>query len=269
MNTPSDHLMPWWRHQMETFSELLAICAGNSPVPVNSPHKGQWRGALMFSLICARINSWVNNGEAGDLRRHRGHYDVIVMLFQYLKKWDLHHHHHHHNDSRTLSHWSEIMEQWYMLYISLCSYRKYLFHSDKVLTSLLSSCNVDVLLIKCTTMFLFFLHTIQCITESVFPCFRSYYSCITIISHRHLCFGTQFIVVHVYYSGIIQLSEVKYIHVVQKVMIMSCGMPKYEPPQFPECILWWKLYRKQTTNHYSAEWCSIVYYRNTTIWYLL
>ena len=42
-------------------------------------HKGQWRGALMFSLICARINGWVNNGEAGDLGRHRPHYDVIVM----------------------------------------------------------------------------------------------------------------------------------------------------------------------------------------------
>ena len=25
--------VPWWRHQMETFSALLAICAGNSPVP--------------------------------------------------------------------------------------------------------------------------------------------------------------------------------------------------------------------------------------------
>ena len=47
--------------------------------PVNSPHKGQWRGALMFSLICAWINGWVNKGEAGDLRRQRGHYDVIVM----------------------------------------------------------------------------------------------------------------------------------------------------------------------------------------------
>ena len=33
----------------------------------------------MFSLICARINDWVNNREAGDLRRYRGHYDVIVM----------------------------------------------------------------------------------------------------------------------------------------------------------------------------------------------
>ena len=71
--------MPWWRHQMEPFSALLALCAGNSPVPVNSPHKGQWRGALMFSLISAWINDWVNNREAGDLRRHRCHYDVIVM----------------------------------------------------------------------------------------------------------------------------------------------------------------------------------------------
>ena len=47
--------------------------------PVNFPHKGQWRGALMFSLIYAWINDWVNNREAGDLRRQHGHYDVIVM----------------------------------------------------------------------------------------------------------------------------------------------------------------------------------------------
>ena len=48
--------------------------------PVNSAHKGQWRGALMFSSwICSRINGWVNNREAGDLRRHSAHYDVIVM----------------------------------------------------------------------------------------------------------------------------------------------------------------------------------------------
>ena len=47
--------------------------------PVNFPHKGQWRGALMFSLIYAWINDWVNNREAGDLRPYRGHYDVIVM----------------------------------------------------------------------------------------------------------------------------------------------------------------------------------------------
>ena len=46
--------------------------------PVNSPHKGQWRGALMFSLICAWTNSLVNT--RGYLRRHRAHYDVIVMV---------------------------------------------------------------------------------------------------------------------------------------------------------------------------------------------
>ena len=62
----------WWRHQM---------------VAVNSPHKGQWRGALMFSLIWAWINGWVNNREAGDLRRHRAHYDVLVMSCQNVPWW--------------------------------------------------------------------------------------------------------------------------------------------------------------------------------------
>ena len=69
----------WWRHQMETFFALLALCAGNSRSTVNSPHKGQWRGALMFSLICASLNDWINTREAGDLRRYRTHYDVIVI----------------------------------------------------------------------------------------------------------------------------------------------------------------------------------------------
>ena len=72
-------LITWWRRQMETFSALLAICAWKSPVMVNSPHKGQWRGALMFSLILAWINGWVNNREAGDLRHHQAYYDVTVM----------------------------------------------------------------------------------------------------------------------------------------------------------------------------------------------
>ena len=72
----------WWRHQMETFSELLTLCAGNSSVtwwPVNSPHKGQWRVALMFSLICTCTTGWTNNRDAGDLRRHRALYDVTEM----------------------------------------------------------------------------------------------------------------------------------------------------------------------------------------------
>ena len=47
--------------------------------PGEFPTQGQWRGALMFSLICVWINGWGDNHEAGDLRRHRGHYDVNVM----------------------------------------------------------------------------------------------------------------------------------------------------------------------------------------------
>ena len=47
--------------------------------PVNTPHKGQWRGALMFSLICAWTNDWANTRDAGGLRHHRSHYDVTVM----------------------------------------------------------------------------------------------------------------------------------------------------------------------------------------------
>ena len=76
---------PWWRHQMQTFSALLAICVGNSPVPVNSPHKCQWLGALMFSLTGVWINGWLNNGQAGDLRRYRAHYDVTVMHCEKIK----------------------------------------------------------------------------------------------------------------------------------------------------------------------------------------
>ena len=44
-----------------------------------SPHNGQWRDALMLSLICAWTNGWVDNRDAGDLRRHCAHYDVCVM----------------------------------------------------------------------------------------------------------------------------------------------------------------------------------------------
>ena len=79
-------VLPWdihddvikWKH----FPRNWPFVRGIHRSPVNSPQKGQWRGALMFSLICVRINNWVNNREAGDLRRHCGHYDVIVMIYQ-------------------------------------------------------------------------------------------------------------------------------------------------------------------------------------------
>ena len=64
-----------WKH----FPRNWPFVRGIHRSPVNSPHKGQWRGALMLTLICTRINGWVNTREAGDLRRCRPHYYVIVM----------------------------------------------------------------------------------------------------------------------------------------------------------------------------------------------
>ena len=64
-----------WKH----FPRNWPFVRGIHRSPVNSPHKGQWHGALMFSLICVWINGWVNNREAGDLRRYLAHYDVTVM----------------------------------------------------------------------------------------------------------------------------------------------------------------------------------------------
>ena len=82
-------MLAWWRHQMETFSASLAFVRGIHRSPVNSPHKGQWRGTLMFSLICAWTNGWVNNLEAGDWRRHRAHYDATVMERGPHVSWDV------------------------------------------------------------------------------------------------------------------------------------------------------------------------------------
>ena len=60
----------WWRHQMENFPRYWLFVREIHRSPMNSPHKGQWRGALMLSLIWAWINVWVNNRKAGDLGRH-------------------------------------------------------------------------------------------------------------------------------------------------------------------------------------------------------
>ena len=71
-----------WKH----FPRYWSFVWGIHWSPVNSPRKGHWRGALMFSSICSWINGWENNGDAGDLRRQRAHYDVIVMACVPL--WD-------------------------------------------------------------------------------------------------------------------------------------------------------------------------------------
>ena len=65
-----------WKH----FSRYWPIVREIHRCPMDSHHKGQWRGALMFSLMCAWTNGWANNGNAGALRPHSAHYDVVVMF---------------------------------------------------------------------------------------------------------------------------------------------------------------------------------------------
>ena len=64
-----------WKH----FQRYWLVVRGIHWSPVNYPHRGQWRRALMLSLICARINGWVINHKAGDLIHHRAHYGITVM----------------------------------------------------------------------------------------------------------------------------------------------------------------------------------------------
>ena len=65
---------------METFSALLALCVGNSPVTGEFPTQRPVTQSFdVFFDLRLNLNGWVNNREAGDLRRHRVYYDVIVM----------------------------------------------------------------------------------------------------------------------------------------------------------------------------------------------
>ena len=81
----------WWKHddviKWKHFPRYWSFVWEIHRPPVNSLHKGQWRGALMFSWIYAWMNGWVNNREAGDLRRHLTHYDVIVMVGPVFHLW--------------------------------------------------------------------------------------------------------------------------------------------------------------------------------------
>ena len=65
---------------IETFSALLALCAGNSPVTGEFPSRIPVTRSfgIFFDL---RLNKRLSKRGAGDLRRHRAHYDVTVMVF--------------------------------------------------------------------------------------------------------------------------------------------------------------------------------------------
>ena len=85
-----------WKH----FPRYWPFVRGIHRPPVNSTHKGQWRGALMFSLICAWINTWVNNREAGDLRRYQVNYDVALMNSGFTNDNHITKYHHNKNHGR-------------------------------------------------------------------------------------------------------------------------------------------------------------------------
>ena len=73
---------------MGTFYALLAICAWNSPVTDELPaQRPVTRSFDVFfdQGLNERFSKQVNNRESGDLRRHRTHYDVTVML----KPWSV------------------------------------------------------------------------------------------------------------------------------------------------------------------------------------
>ena len=75
----------WWRHQMETFSALLALCVGNSPVTGEFPSERSVtrRFDVIFDLC---LNKRLSKHSWGcDLSHHRTNYDVTVMLA--LLKW--------------------------------------------------------------------------------------------------------------------------------------------------------------------------------------
>ena len=72
------HIMHmWWRHRMETFSACEEF-TGHWGFPWQRPVIQ----SVDVSLICAWINSWLNNRKAGDLRHHCAHYDAIVLTVQ-------------------------------------------------------------------------------------------------------------------------------------------------------------------------------------------
>ena len=70
----------WWRHQMEPFSALLAICAGNSPVPGEFPAQRPVTRSFDVLFDLRLIKRLPKQSWGWWLRRHRAHYDVIAMI---------------------------------------------------------------------------------------------------------------------------------------------------------------------------------------------
>ena len=86
LNSPSLFIYIWHskKHMMTSSNghifRVTGLLCGEFTGPRWVLRKGQWRRAVMFPLIYVWIHGCANNREAGDLTRHRTHYDVTVMI---------------------------------------------------------------------------------------------------------------------------------------------------------------------------------------------
>ena len=71
----------WWRHEMETFSALLAFCEGHPPISGGFPSQNPATRSFDVFFDLHLNNGSANNRDSGDLRCHRAHYGVIVMVY--------------------------------------------------------------------------------------------------------------------------------------------------------------------------------------------
>ena len=134
INSPGIHceITPMWMPQnhddvikWKDFPRYWPFVSGIHRSPVDSPHKGQWRGALMLSLICASTAGLANNRYAGDLRRLHAHYDVTVMT------------------SRTRSqHWCR---EWFGAVIIVCIFSGIYYNSSGMTTSNIRHHDIETL----------------------------------------------------------------------------------------------------------------------------
>ena len=69
---------------MKHFPLYWPFVRGIHRSPVDSPHKGQWHGVLMFSLFYVWTSGGTNYRDAGHLRRHHAHYEVTVVFYLYI-----------------------------------------------------------------------------------------------------------------------------------------------------------------------------------------
>ena len=78
---PTSQSIPttWWRHQMETYSALLAICAGNSSVTGELPAQRPVTRSFNVFFDLRQIKRLNKQSRGRDLRRLRAHYDVTVI----------------------------------------------------------------------------------------------------------------------------------------------------------------------------------------------